>query len=216
MTDGNEIAIPHENITGAALAKEFGIECKQALYSQDGNWYAAITDFPCVLFDANGFVIVTSTDNLHALGIVVGKHTNVRKRITSLPTYQLLSTWRVSLPEELRQDTVGRTHFEGAAVTITVNRYERDRTARTRCIAHYGCVCHACGIKLADVYGAAANNFIHVHHVTPIASIKTEYELDPIRDLRPLCPNCHAVVHLRHDPYSIEELQTMLKERGNG
>lgn len=202
---------------GADLAQELGIECKQALYSSWGNFYGAITDFPCVLFDANGFVIVTSKDNLQALGIKVTKRTNVPQRIASLPTYQLLSAWRVSLPEELPQDAARATHFEGAAVTVTVNRYERDRTARTRCIAHYGCVCHACGIKLADIYGAAAEGFIHVHHVTPIASIKSEYELDPIRDLRPLCPNCHAVAHLRREPYSIEELQTMLtKERGNG
>lgn len=202
---------------GADLAQELGIECKQALYSSWGNFYGAITDFPCVLFDTNGFVIVTSKDDLQALGIKVTKRTNVPQRIASLPTYQLLSAWRISLPEELPQDAVRAKHFEGATVTVTVNRYERDRTARTKCIAHYGCVCHACGIKLADVYGAAAEGFIHVHHVTPIASIKSKYELDPIRDLRPLCPNCHAVAHLRREPYSIEELQTMLnKERENG
>jgi hypothetical protein len=54
---------------GANLAQEFGIECRQALYSSWGNFYAAITDFPCVLFDENGFVIVTSKNDLHAFGI---------------------------------------------------------------------------------------------------------------------------------------------------
>lgn len=202
---------------GADLARELGIECKQALYSSWGNFYGAITDFPCVLFDENGFVIVSSKDDLQTFGIKVTKRTNVPHKIKSLPTYQLLSTWRVSLPEELPLDAVQATHIEGAAVTVMVNRYERDRMARIKCIAHYGCVCHACGIKLSDVYGSAAVGFIHVHHVTPIASIKSEYELDPIRDLRPLCPNCHAVAHLRREPYSIEELQTMLtQERGNG
>lgn len=202
---------------GADLARELGIECKQALYSSWGNFYGAITDFPCVLFDANGFVVVTSNDDLQTLGIKVTKRTNVPHRIASLPTYQLLSAWRISLPEELPQDGAQVTHIEGAAVTVTVNRYERDRAARTKCIAHYGCVCHVCGLKLADVYGSAAEGFIHVHHVTPIASIKSEYQLDPILDLRPLCPNCHAVAHLRHEPYSIEELQAMLaNEQKNG
>lgn len=194
---------------GTDLAQELGIECKQALYSSWGNFYGAITDFPCALFDENGFVIVASKADLETFEIKVSKRTNVPHRIASLPTYQLLSAWRVSLPEELPQDAARATHFEGAAVTVTVNRYERDRTARTRCIMHYGCACHACGIKLTDVYGAA-EGFIHVHHVTSIASIKSEYELDPIRDLRPLCPNCHAVAHLRREPYSIEELQSML------
>lgn len=195
---------------GTDLAKEFGIECKQALYSSWGNFYAAITDFPCVLFDAGGFVIVASKTDLETFGIKVTKRTNVPHRIASLPTYQLLSAWRISLPEELPQGATREKHIEGAAVTVTVNRYERDRTARTRCIAHYGCACHACGVKLTDVYGAAAEGLIHVHHVTPISSIKSEYELDPVRDLRPLCPNCHAVAHLRREPYSIEEIQKML------
>jgi len=201
---------------GADLARELGIECKQALYSAWGNFYGAITDFPCVLFDENGFLIVTAKDDLTAFGIKVTKRTNVPHRISSLPAYQLLSAWRVSLPEELPSDAIQATHTEGAAVTVMVNRYERDRMARSRCIAHYGCACHACGIKLSDIYGPAAESFIHVHHVIPIASIKAEYELDPIRDLRPLCPNCHAVAHLRREPYDIQELRAMLtKEREN-
>ena len=196
---------------GADLAQELGIECKQALYSSWGNFYGAITDFPCVLFDENGFVIVTSENDLQSFGIKVAKRTNVPHRIASLPTYQLLSAWRVSLPEELLKKLPhGVAHIEGAAVTVTVNRYERDRTARSKCIAHYGCVCHACGIKLSDVYGTVAANCIHVHHVTPIASVKSEYELDPIRDLRPLCPNCHTIAHLRQETYSIEEFHTRL------
>ena len=125
-------------------------------------------------------------------------------------TYQLNAAWRVSLPEELRQDIRRTEHFEGAAVTVMVNRYERDRAARSKCIAHYGCSCNACGINLASVYGAAADGFIHVHHVKPISTVNAEYELDPICDLRPLCPNCHAIAHLRREPYSIEEIKSMM------
>ena len=198
---------------GSDLAKELGIECKQALYSSWGNFYAAIREFPCALFDANGFLIVRSKDDLERFGITVTQRTNIPHLISSVPTYQLLSAWRVNLPEELPQ----AAYFEGAAVTVSINRYERDRSARNKCIAHYGCVCHACGTQLSDVYGPVADAFIHVHHITPLASIRTEYQLDAIRDLRPLCPNCHAVAHLRHEPYSIEELQAMLrKARTNG
>ena len=127
-------------------------------------------------------------------------------------TYQLNAAWRVSLPEELRQDIRRTEHFEGAAATVMVNRYEyeRDRAARSKCIAHYGCTCNACGINLVSVYGAAADGFIYVYHLKPISSVKAEYELDPICDLRPLCPNCHAIAHLRREPYSIEEIESMM------
>jgi 5-methylcytosine-specific restriction enzyme A len=78
-------------------------------------------------------------------------------------------------------------------------------------------VCQACGTKLSTIYGLAAEDFIHVHHIRKISSIGEEYHLDPILDLRPLCPNCHAIAHLRNDPYTIEEIQEMLmKQKGDG
>ena len=47
--------------------------------------------------------------------------------------------------------------------------------------------------------------------------MRAEYRLDPIRDLRPVCPNCHAVIHRREPPFSIEEIKHMLeKEREKG
>lgn len=201
---------------GQELAKELGINCKQALYSAWGNFYAQITDYPCVLFDKSGFLLVNSANDLEIFEIKIGKRTNVPNLISSVPSYQLISAWRVKLAEEVSEEDVGG-YIEGAAVKITVNRYERDRQARSKCIAHYGYECQACGIKLSQVYGSVAEQLIHVHHVTPISSVGTAYELDPIQDLRPLCPNCHAVAHLRKVPYSIEELQRMLSEhKGNG
>ncbi|CAK0742652.1 hypothetical protein CCP4SC76_1220010 [Gammaproteobacteria bacterium] len=160
---------------GADLCRELGIECKQALYSSWGNFYAEITDFPCALFDKDGFVIINSKDELETYGIKVTKRTNVPHLISTLSVYQLISAWRARLPEELAQDDIAGEHIEGAILSVTVNRYERDRTARNKCIAHYGCKCYACGIKLSDVYGAIADGFIHVHHITPIASIKNRH-----------------------------------------
>jgi hypothetical protein len=55
---------------------------------------------------------------------------------------------------------------------------------------------------------------LQLHHVIPIAQVGTEYELHPIRDLRPVCPNCHAVIHRREPPFSIEEIKHMLQNHG--
>ncbi|MDC9497701.1 MULTISPECIES: HNH endonuclease [unclassified Pseudoalteromonas] len=46
---------------------------------------------------------------------------------------------------------------------------------------------------------------MHVHHIVPISDIGDEYQVDPIRDLRPVCPNCHAMLH-RKGNISIKEL----------
>ena len=86
--------------------------------------------------------------------------------------------------------------------------------ARDACLRHYGRSCAACGFNFEANYGEATAGYIHVHHVIPMAQVGTEYELHPIRDLRPVCPNCHAVIHRREPPFSIEEIKHMLQNHG--
>lgn len=118
----------------------------------------------------------------------------------------LLDQWLFSLPEEITSST----YQEGLAEKVLVNRYERDPGARRACIDHYGAVCAACRVDLTSRYGFAATGLIHVHHLLPVAARGTVYHLDPIRELRPVCPNCHSVIHRRTPPYSIEEVRTFL------
>lgn len=102
-------------------------------------------------------------------------------------------------------------YVEGSRVTITVNAYERDPGARADCLEHYGYVCAVCDVRLEDRYGEIAREFIHVHHLVPIAKIGKSYEVDPIRDLRPVCPNCHAILHRREPPLSIGEARRLVR-----
>jgi len=71
-------------------------------------------------------------------------------------------------------------------------------------------------MNFADRYGEIGDGFIHVHHLRPISSIGAEYVIDPISDLRPLCPNCHAMVHRRAPAITIEELREVLRLRVAG
>jgi 5-methylcytosine-specific restriction protein A len=93
---------------------------------------------------------------------------------------------------------------------ILVNRYERNAKARQACLAHYGHTCFGCGFNFQQFYGSLAAGYIHVHHLRPLSQLKARYQVDPIQDLRPVCANCHAVLHLRTPPYSIEELQAAI------
>ena len=97
--------------------------------------------------------------------------------------------------------------FEGARLVVQVNAFERNPIARQQCIAYHGCNCSVCGFNFNDAYGSSAEGYIHVHHLKPLASIGKEYAIDPINDLRPVCANCHAVIHLRQPPYEIDELK---------
>jgi 5-methylcytosine-specific restriction protein A len=103
--------------------------------------------------------------------------------------------------------------FEGSARTHQVITYERNNQARTRCIEHYGTVCAVCNFDFEKVYGPIGKGYVHVHHLTPVANIAETYQVDPIKDLRPVCPNCHAMLHRSNPPYTIEELQAFMRVR---
>ncbi len=108
-------------------------------------------------------------------------------------------------------DEANEALFEGALTKISVNRYERNPKARRLCVEHYGSSCIVCGLSFEKHYGNIGRDYIHVHHLIPISEITEVYEVDPIIDLRPICPNCHAMIHRRYPPLSIEELQDMIK-----
>lgn len=112
-----------------------------------------------------------------------------------------------SLPEEIRP---GALYREGSVAQILVNRYERDPKARAACIAHYGTSCSICGFDFVQAYGESTRGLIHVHHVIPLHEVGADYCINPIRDLRPVCPNCHAVLHWK-DSFSIEDVERMLR-----
>lgn len=98
-------------------------------------------------------------------------------------------------------------YLEGNAVFSYRVGYERNPEARFACVKHHGYTCKACNTNLEEKYGEIARNFIHVHHLDQIADAGGVREVDPIRDLVPLCPNCHAVAHRRVPPFSVDELQ---------
>ena len=119
--------------------------------------------------------------------------------------------WAQYLDLETPQEIFGvGTFSEGSTKLIAVNSYERSRRAAKLCIDHYGHSCSVCGFNFAQTYGEAGEGFIHVHHLKPLSEVGVGYRVDPIRDLRPVCPNCHATIHRRTPPYGIEELREML------
>ncbi|TVL98850.1 MAG: hypothetical protein CV087_20205 [Candidatus Brocadia sp. WS118] len=104
--------------------------------------------------------------------------------------------------------------YEGAKRRITVNSYERSPEARAKCIKHYGAVCQACGFDFGKRYGEIGRGYIHVHHLVPLPKIGGNYQVDPINDLRPVCANCHAIIHRpKEEPLTIEKVRELLENQ---
>jgi hypothetical protein len=100
---------------------------------------------------------------------------------------------------------------EGPKRTILVNAYERNPSARLACISYFGARCSVCDFDFGQEYGLIGEGFIHVHHIVPLSSVGPDYKIDPKQDLRPVCPNCHEMLHRRQPPYSIEELKQIMQ-----
>lgn len=98
---------------------------------------------------------------------------------------------------------------EGQRFSIASTVIERNPTARRKCIEHFGCRCHVCDFDFSQTYGELGRDYIHVHHKVDISARGGEHEVDPIRDLIPLCPNCHAMVHQRKPAMAVEELASI-------
>lgn len=160
-------------------------------------------------------------ESWRSFGFSVGKGMLAINEGNDTADIQLIEEWttRVAaavialLPVEEDVEEIFEAHGlpEGAKMRIEVNRYERDRRNRAAALAIHGHRCMACGTNMAERYGPVAEGLIEVHHVVPISEVGSEYIIDPRSDLVPLCPDCHAVAHRRLPPYSIKELQNILR-----
>jgi 5-methylcytosine-specific restriction protein A len=107
------------------------------------------------------------------------------------------------------------TFPEGAVSRVEVNRYERDPRARRACLQHWGCRCTVCGFSFEESYGPVGRDYIHVHHLVELSRLPAGYEVHPVDDLRPVCPNCHAMIHHGPGPaLTIDELRQRLRRQG--
>jgi len=124
----------------------------------------------------------------------------------------LLSQKKLSSPTTLPEEILNPEKYrEGTTKLIPVNVYERNLKARKKCIEHYGYNCSVCDFNFGETFGELGEGFIHVHHLKPLSEIGQEYTLDPINDLRPVCPNCHCMLHRQTPILSIEELISIKK-----
>jgi len=119
-------------------------------------------------------------------------------------------------PSEEAEPTTAAAE-EGNRIAFLINRYERNRKNRNICIKAHGALCSVCGFDFSVAYGKIGKGYIHVHHLKPLGSLGGKpMKIDPIEDLRPVCPNCHEMLHQCNPPYSIAQLQAIIAAANAG
>lgn len=136
--------------------------------------------------------------------ITMKKQRKLLEELTNLESNNIVYPDEISEKEETKI-------LEGSKKQVLVNVYERDTKARQACLDEFGYICKICDFDFEKKYGLIGKEFIHVHHLIPLSEIKEEYEVNPIEDLIPVCPNCHAMLHRKIPAYKPEDIINFLK-----
>jgi 5-methylcytosine-specific restriction protein A len=146
-------------------------------------------------------------NNLQASGVMVAEES----------ADDLMALWGDHLADLGRQParsaeelTGAETYHEGAIQRVEVNRYERDPRARAAALSTHGYDCVVCGFNYEAVYGKRGKDFIHVHHLLPVSELPEGYEVDPVKDLVPVCANCHGMIHRTKPAMTPGKLRSLL------
>lgn len=102
-------------------------------------------------------------------------------------------------------------YYEGKLQKRTHNSKNRNGKARARALKIHGTVCSICGFDFEKYYGEWGSGFIEIHHVNPVSNYEGITELDPVKDLIPVCSNCHKMIHRKKEQLTIEEIKQLVK-----
>ncbi|MFA7267826.1 MAG: HNH endonuclease [Sterolibacterium sp.] len=195
--------------TALKRAKRWNLNVNHALYRKTGDWYHQLKRFPGALLDSDGYVVFETEDAYRSCPeLRIRQDVGVPEGISKILGYT-----RVTGEFDVRNTPTSyekAVALEGARVDVIQSRLERNLAARATCLKKHGFVCAVCDLDFEKRYGSIGEGFIHVHHLTPLAN--GERISDPAIDMRPLCPNCHAMAHRKNPPLSIDELKKLLTQ----
>ena len=197
------LSAPDQAITARHLAFAMGYPNWNAANLQYGKFAGQL----CKAMD-----VAPSTNLSVLVRFFKAQHSEYELRLREPVIEALIELGLLGDDEWSFQEEVGlqESFVEGATFVVQVNAFERSPSARKKCIDYYGFTCTVCGFDFGAAYGSSAEGYCHVHHLKPLSSIGEEYIIDPVKDLCPVCANCHSVIHLRQPPYSIQEVKDML------
>ena len=130
-----------------------------------------------------------------------------------LPLMMGLSLSMLNVEKKEQDERIGRA--EGRKLDVTTTHYERNPVNRVLCLAKYGYACQICGFNFEKTYGLIGKEFIHVHHKVPVSQMDDGHIVDPLTELIPVCPNCHAMLHRENPPITPERLKQLITENTN-
>ena len=119
-------------------------------------------------------------------------------------------------PKDYVAEMRARETYEESRKMVQALRSEMERNpeARKRCLELKGETCSVCEFNSEESYGV--KGIIHVHHIRPLFELAAgeSANTDPDKDLYPVCPNCHALIHSKgpRECYTIAEARAIVEK----
>lgn len=111
---------------------------------------------------------------------------------------------------------------EGRKITKNIVVRERSNELRECAMNHYmsddeHIKCCVCNFDFYDTYGILGKSYIEMHHEKPLFQYQDEnfkvYIRDAILNIKPLCSNCHKIIHRRRNQtLTVQELKSVIDE----
>lgn len=137
----------------------------------------------------------------------------------------------IEIAKKLHASTTGKkklvtynednTIVEGKSIESTYTSKTRSALLRETAIEYYrdekGHIrCDVCGFDFLDYYGEIGRHFIHIHHEHPIYEYDDEgivqILIDAVKKVKPVCANCHCMLHRKKTVLLIDELKQIIKK----
>lgn len=93
----------------------------------------------------------------------------------------------------IRDDSTQDIEYSEADMKRTeIDRYERNLLYKKICLETKWYECTARRMNFDKIYGNIGCHYIQVHCAVPVSELESGHTIDPVKDLAPVCPNCHA------------------------
>ncbi len=174
-------------MNGSLLNKILQLECKHALYCEDGKWYHNLKEFPGVLFDKHGYIIFQTKDKYtNHPDLQIKKDLHIKDGIESLSDYIKFYEFQEKIINGFFYQKEEGFNEETVRVKKELHLILRKQSLVDKIKKSYNNTCQICGIKINISKKKA---YSEVHHIIPLG--KPHNGKDSLDNLICVCPNHH-------------------------
>ena len=147
----------------------------------------------------------SNREQLHSVANAIRRNYTLLTR----PEDNTEDTKQIDDDEEFPEGTIlSRLHRLRERNSQLVKRKKKQRLQQTGKLG-----CEACNFDFAEHYGKLGYGFAECHHNEPVSELSTE-RMIKLSELSIVCPNCHRMLHRVRPWLTVDQLRSLLKERG--